>query len=310
MIDYTIIIPVYCNEDSLDLLYEKINNDVIDKNKNLKGQICFCDDGSTDSSYKNLVSLNQKYSNVKVIKLSRNFGQAAGIYAGLSVMESKSYIIMSADLQDPVELINQFIDVHFNSDYQIIAGVRKSRKDSLLSIFLSKISFWILKKLSFKNFPSNGFDFVLISKKVRDLMLKINPSDPFWPGDILWAGFKVKFIPYDRLERFFGKSKYTLSKKITTFLDGIIGFSYFPIRFMSFIGFLVFLIGIVYASYILLSKLYGLGNIEYGWAPIMIIILILGGLQMLFLGIMGEYIWRTLSQARNRPKYVIEDILD
>ena len=310
MIDYTIIVPVYCNEHSLKFLFEKINNEVIEKNKNLKGQIVFCDDGSTDKSYEILVDLNKNHSNVKVIKLSRNFGQASGIYAGLSNMDSKSYIIMSADLQDPVELINQFLDVYFDSDYQIVAGVRKSRKDSLLSIFLSRVSFWILKKLSFKNFPPNGFDFVLISKRVRDLMIKINPSDPFWPGDILWPGFKVKFIPYNRLERSFGESKYTLSKKITTFLDGIIGFSYFPIRFMSFIGILVFLVGLVYASYIFLAKIYGLGNIEYGWAPIMIIILILGGLQMLFLGIMGEYIWRTLSQSRNRPKYVIEDILE
>ena len=130
-VDYTIVVPVYCNEGSLNILCEKINKDVIQKNKNFKGQIIFCDDGSTDNSYEKLVSLNKKYSNVKVIKFSRNFGQAAGIYAGLSAIESKSYVIMSADLQDPVELINQFIDIHFNSDYQIVAGIRKSRKDCL-----------------------------------------------------------------------------------------------------------------------------------------------------------------------------------
>lgn len=310
MIDYTIIIPVYCNEESLDLLYEKINNNVIEKNKSLKGKVVFCDDGSTDNSYEKLVSLNKKYSNIKVIKFTRNFGQAAGVYAGLSNVESKSYIIISADLQDPVELINQFIEGHFYDNYQIVAGIRESRKDSLISIFLAKVSFWLLKKLSFKNFPSGGFDFVLISKKVRDLMLSLDHSDPFWQGEMLWSGFSVKFIPYNRLERNFGKSKWTMSKKITYFIDGILGFSYFPIRLMSFIGFLVFIIGIVYAIYIFFARIYDFGNIEYGWAPLMITILIIGGLQMLFLGIMGEYIWRTLSKVRNWPKYIIEDILD
>ena len=214
MIDYTIIVPVYFNEGTLDDLINQIDSKVFKKNKNLTGQVVFCEDGSNDRSYEKLKIIKELWPNVKIIKLTRNFGQIPAIYASLSKIKSKAYIIMSADLQDPVELINDFLFFHFKEGFNIVGGERESRKDSFISTIGSKLFYKLLSKLSFPNYPLGGFDFVLISNKVRNLILEMNQSDPFIQGEILFTGFDSKFIPYNREKRISGKSQWSLSKKI------------------------------------------------------------------------------------------------
>ena len=139
-------------------------------------------------------------------------------------------------------------------------------------------------------------------------MLSSSDSDPFMQGQILWSGYKTKFINYDRAKRANGNSKHTFSKLLKFFIDAIMNYSFFPIRLMSYSGFFCSLIGFIYGFWILISRLaYGPGK-AWGWASLMIVILIIGGIQMIMLGIIGEYVWRTLSQTRNRPKYIIDKI--
>ena len=157
--------------------------------------------------------------------------------------------------------------------------------------------------------PLGGFDFVSISSRVRDVLLRNKESNPFWQGQILWTGFKIHFIPYVRQKREHGKSKWTFSKKLKYLIDGVLSYSYFPIRFISFCGLLTFLIGIIYSIIIIIQ--YFLGNYPFqGWTPIMILILLIGGLQLFMLGIIGEYLWRTLDQTRQRELFIIDVIVE
>jgi polyisoprenyl-phosphate glycosyltransferase len=157
--------------------------------------------------------------------------------------------------------------------------------------------------------PMGGFDYVLLSAKAKNILLDSKEANPFWQGQILWTGFKIKYIPYKRLQRYVGKSTWTFSKKLKMLLDGVLSYSYFPIRLMSVLGLIIALIGFTYALFIIIAKIFGDVPFE-GWAPIMVLILVLSGIQMLMLGIIGEYLWRTLDQVRKRPHFIIEDIFE
>lgn len=309
-IDYSIIIPVYYNEGSIEKTFDILNKNVISKNTGLSCEIIFVDDGSKDNSLKEILELKEKHpALVKVIKFTRNFGQVPAIYAGYHFASGRCLINIAADLQDPPELINQMIDCHFRDGYEIVICTRESREDSYLKRKTSDIFYKLIKKLSFPNMPSGGFDFVLIGSKVKGILLEKYESNPFWQGQLLWTGHRAKFIPYKRAERKIGQSRWTFSKKIKYLIDGVTSYSYFPVRLMSVIGSLVALVGFLYAFFIILARIFG-DVVPYGWAPIMVIVLVLSGIQMLMIGVVGEYLWRVLDQVRNRQPYIIENIYD
>lgn len=309
-IDYSIIIPVYYNEGSIEKTFHVLNKEVILKNKNLTCELIFIDDGSKDNSFNEILDLKRKYPDlVKAIKFTRNFGQVSAIHAGYQYAKGKCLINISADLQDPPELINEMINYHFRDGYEIVIGSRESREDAYFKRKTSDIFYKLIKKLSFPDMPSGGFDFVLISDKVKNIILEKKESNPFWQGQILWSGHRSKFIPYKRRDREIGKSRWTFSKKIKYLIDGVTSYSYFPLRLMSVVGSMVALAGFLYAIVIILSRLFG-NAVPFGWAPIMVAILFLSGIQMLMIGIVGEYLWRVLDQVRNRQPYIIEKIYD
>ena len=157
--------------------------------------------------------------------------------------------------------------------------------------------------------PPGGFDFVLLGRKIVDVLLKNREAHGFFQGQILWTGFKTKFIKYHRQKRKVGKSRWTFGKKLTYLIDGVISYSFFPIRLISFLGILISTGGFLYALVVILEKIF-FAHLETGWAPLMVVILVMGGFQMLMLGVIGEYLWRSLAQVRNRDPYVIEAIYD
>ena len=309
-IDYSIIIPVYCNEGSIEKTFHIINEKVILRNTSLTCELIFVDDGSGDNSLKEILALKEKHPDlIKVIKFTRNFGQVSAIYAGYQYAQGRCLINISADLQDPPELINKMIDYHFKDEYEIVICTRESREDSFFKRKTSDIFYKMIKKLSFPNMPSGGFDFVLISNKVKEIILEKYESNPFWQGQLLWTGYRTKFIPYKRAERNIGQSRWTFSKKIKYLIDGVTSYSYFPVRLMSVVGSLVALGGFLYAIFIIFARVFG-NVVPYGWAPLMVMLLVLSGIQMLMIGIVGEYLWRVLDQVRNRLPYIIEKIYD
>jgi len=218
-------------------------------------------------------------------------------------------ICISADMQDPPELINDMLKAHFEDNFEIVAGIRYSRDESFYRRSTSKLFYSFIKKLSFSNMPSGGFDYFLISRKVSEIVLKYQEANSFFQGQLLWTGFNIKFIPYKRLKRRNGKSRWTYGKKIKMLIDSVLAYSYAPLRMMSILGSIIAILGFLYAIFLIIVKLMGADLIP-GWAPIVILIVVLSGIQMLMLGIIGEYLWRTLDQVRNRPTYVIEEVYD
>lgn len=309
-VDYSIVVPVYYNEGCLWTTFTTIKQNVIDKNAHLRAELIFVDDGSGDNSLAELREIQRTNPGlVKVIKFTRNFGQVQAIMAGFRLATGKCIINISADMQDPPELISEMLSYHFEKGYEIVICSRESREETWFRRFTSQVFYKLMKKLSFPNMPEKGFDFALVGYKVKNLMLNHEEANPFFQGQILWSGYPIKFIPYTRVDRKIGESRWTLSKKIKSLLDGVLGYSYFPIRMMSVAGAIVAISGFIYAFAILIN-FFAHGNPVQGWTPLMILLLLLSGVQMLMLGIIGEYLWRTLDQVKNRPGYIIEQVFD
>jgi dolichol-phosphate mannosyltransferase len=304
--DYSLVIPVYFNEGCLFPLTNSIIDEVVSRNLNRTGEIIFVDDGSGDKSLSELLELRFLHPDlIKIIKFSRNFGQNSAIIAGLSHTSGKCVVVMSADGQDPPELINDMLKAYFEDDFEIAICTRKSRDGSIFRAITSRIAYTIIKKLTFPNMPVGGFDYVLLGDRALDIYLRNIDSNSFFQGLILWSGFKTKFIEYHRRERISGKSGYTFSKMLFNLIDAVLAYSYFPIRVMSYTGIIFSIFGFLYAIDIILTKIF-YGVPIQGWAPIMVVLLVTGGVQILMLGVIGEYIWRILSQVRNHDLFVIE----
>jgi polyisoprenyl-phosphate glycosyltransferase len=304
--DYSLIIPVYFNEGCLIPLTASIMQEVVSRNPEWTCEIIFIDDGSRDKSLDELLEIRALYPNiVKIIKFSRNFGQNSALIAGLSHASGKCVVVTSADGQDPPDLINDMLKAYFEEDFEIAICTRKSRDGSVFRAITSRIAYTIIKKLTFPNMPVGGFDYVLLGSHALEVYLRNIDSNSFFQGLILWSGFKTKFIKYHRRERISGKSGYTFSKMLFNLIDAILAYSYFPIRVMSFTGIVFSIFGFLYAINIILTKIFYDVPIQ-GWAPIMVVLLVTGGVQILMLGIIGEYIWRILSQVRNRDLFVVE----
>jgi dolichol-phosphate mannosyltransferase len=268
--------------------------------------VIFIDDGSADNSFEEIMQIKNANDNVRVIQFSRNFGQVSAIFAGYEMARGEGILNIAADLQEPLELIKELILSFKEKEAPIILGQRIDREESNFRKFSSRFFYRLMRRLSFSNMPDGGFDVALISSEVKDKILELNESNPFWQGQILWTGYPVKFIPYKRQKRETGTSKWSFSKKIKYLLDGVLNYSYAPLRLFSLIGIISFLLGLIYSIVIVVQYFLGESPFE-GWAPLMIVVLLFSGLQLLVLGLIGEYLWRTMEQAKNRPKYIIKN---
>ncbi|HEY6142799.1 MAG TPA: glycosyltransferase family 2 protein [Flavobacterium sp.] len=296
------VIPVFRNEGSIIPTYEKLVGLLTPLQ--LKQEFIFVNDGSDDNSIEELLELHKTDSGVKVISFSRNFGQVPAIIAGLKEVSGDGVVVMSADLQEPIELIGEMI-AKWMAGNEIVIGHRIDREDGFIANQASNVFYKMMQYVNPK-MPKGGFDFMLIDKKALQVLNQIDERNRFFQGDILWLGFNTAFIPYSRLKRTIGKSQWTLAKKLKYFIDGLLNTSYVPIRLMSLLGICFSLIGFLYAIIIAYNRF--INNTPFdGWAPIMILLLIIGGLIMLMLGIIGEYVWRTYDETRKRPLYIIKD---
>jgi glycosyltransferase involved in cell wall biosynthesis len=306
----SIVLPVYFNEGSLTNQFNLMQEEVIKQYPELSFEVIFVDDGSRDKSIDELTTLYENHpETVKIIQFTRNFGQVNALIAGMSYARGQCVITLSADGQDPVYLINQMLEAYYKENYDVVICHREDREESYYRKITSKLFYSIIRNMSFPNMPQGGFDCHLLSRRALTTLLDNREAHPFLQGQILYMGYPMKMISYTRLNRKVGKSRWTFRKKYTYMMDGIIGYSFTPIRLMTLIGFLTVISGIIFAISVLFAKLRW-GNPAEGWAAVMIAVLILGGIQMLMMGINGEYQWRTLDQVRNRHPYVIKTIYD
>ncbi len=298
------VIAVYHNEGAISKTYEKIHSVFSNDLPQHEYEIVFVDDGSEDGSLQEILRLREHDPRVKVITFTRNFGQMAAMLAGFKEATGDAIINISADLQDPIELIPQMVE-KWQGGSETVICYRTDRSDKLLSKLFSAIAYGVLR-ISIPQIPSGGFDFVLMDRIVMDAFNSTDVRHRFFQGDLLWTGYRTSFIPYVRLQRTIGKSQYNFGKKLKNFLDAVLDASYLPIRFISLIGVITSALGVLYSATIVFSWLRGETPFE-GWAPLMIVILLVGGMIMLMLGIIGEYIWRINEEVRKRPNYVVRD---
>ena len=297
------VVAVYHNEGAISKTHEKIRALFSKELAAHEYEIVFVDDGSKDGSLQEILRLKEQDPRIKAIAFTRNFGQMAAMLAGFKEATGDAVINISADLQDPIELIPQMVD-KWRGGSEIVICYRTDRSDTLPAKLFSRFAYGVLR-LSLPQIPPGGFDFVLMDRKVMDTFNAIDVRHRFFQGDLLWTGYETCFIPYVRLKRTIGKSQYNFEKKLKNFLDGVLDASYLPIRFISLVGIVTSVLGVLYSITIVIS--WFRGETLTGWAPIMITILLLCGLIMVMLGVIGEYVWRINEEVRKRPNYVVRD---
>ncbi len=304
----SIIVPVYFNEGSLSVLCKKFE-EVAQNNSSYNFEFIFVDDYSKDRSYEILYQyyLTSAFT-VKLIKLSKNHGSFTACLAGLTKSSGNASVIIAADLQDPPEMITDMIK-KWEEGNLVVMAARNSREDPAMSKFFSKIYYKILRKFALKDMPEGGFDFVMLDRKVVDIITEIKEKNTSLMGLVLWAGFKRTILYYDRKAREHGKSMWTFTKKLKYFVDSFVAFSFVPIRLATLFGFIVSVLGFLYALYIIYDKFVN-KNLIQGIAALIVIILFMGGIQLIMLGIFGEYLWRILDETRKRPTFIIDTYLD
>jgi len=299
------VIPVFRNERAVTMTYQQIRQVLASDLSTYGYQVIFIDDGSDDGSLEELLTIRNADSNVQVVSFTRNFGQMAAILAGFKQATGDLIVQLSADLQDPIGLVPQMVAAYERGS-EVVACHREHREDGLSRRLTSRVLYGILR-LSLPQIPSGGFDYILLDRKVVDAFNSVDVRNRFFQGDILWFGYRTTFIPYTRLKREIGKSQYTFGKRLKNSLDAILDSSYLPIRFISLVGVITAFVGFLYAVDIVYEKLRH--NIPLtGWAPIMILILVIGGVLMLMLGIIGEYVWRIYDEVKGKPNYIVRQI--
>ena len=305
----SILVPVYYNQDNLLPLYADLKEKVFDKlkeNTNTEYELIMVDDGSKDNSYKVMQDLAKIDSNIKIIHLSRNYGEHAAILAGLSQCTGDCAVRKAADLQEPSEMILDMMK-KYDEGYKVVLATRADREEPIVQKAFSNLYAFLMRKLALHNMPKGGFDSFLIDRQVIDFLVKMQESNTSLMSQILWAGFETATVPYIRKKREIGKSRWTLSKKIKLVYDSLISFSYFPIKMITNVGFFSFFISVMLLLIIIYKKFVGKIDVE-GYTSLIMVMLMAFGIIMLSIGILGEYLWRTYDAARKRPPYIIEKV--
>ena len=304
-----ILIPVFNEEKSIVELTNELEKAcvLISNTHKVNFRIIFVDDGSSDSSVERIIQLKDHQLPIQLISLSRNFGKEAAISAGLEAGKDDSAIlIMDADLQHPPALIQKLIGEYMNKKVDMVYAFKQSRKtEGLLSRLMSKIFYNLINTNSRFDIPKDAGDFRILSKKVVRSILNLPENERFMKGLYAWVGFKVKGVPYSPKKRAHGVSFFSIWKLLFLAIDGITSFSIAPLRMMSMFGLGIAILSTLYFLFIIFERLF-LNTSIPGLASIFVLVSFFGGVQLICLGIIGEYIGKILLEAKKRPSYVVD----
>ena len=300
----SIVTPAFNEEENLSHLAESL--DATLGACDTEWEWIIVDDSSQDGTWRLAMELAAKFENIKCVRMARNSGSHVAWKCGLSECVGDAAVLMAADLQDPPELIEKLIDA-WNNGAQAVFAIRKKRfGEKVSNLIFSGIYYWLVRRILRLNWISaSGTDFILIDRRVVNTINRFTDRNVHLFALIAWMGFRQVEIPYDKQARSHGKSGWTFNKKIKLAVDTVIPFSYAPIRFMSLLGILCSVMGMIYAAFVFGLTIKGI-DIP-GWASLMIIVLVMGGFTMTMLGVLGEYIWRIYDEVRNRPLNIFED---
>ncbi len=301
----SIVIPVYYNEENLEDLYVDLKEKAIPKLPDY--EIVMVDDGSGDDSWRIMNEVRMKDpEHVKCVKLSRNFGEHAALLAGFNVCTGDCAVTKQADLQEDSALIPEMYE-SWKKGNDVVLAVRRSRVDSAGEKAAAGAYYKIINKLVMKDMPEEGTDCYLLDRKVIEVIKKFDEKNSSLTLQVLWAGFKTDRVYFDRQGREKGEGRWTLAKKFKLAADSLLSFSYLPIRCMTWAG-LVFDILALIMIIDVFVEYFTVGVPARGWPMLTCIVLFTAGAIMFMLGIIGEYVWRTLDASRNRPPFIIDEI--
>lgn len=299
----SIVVPVFNEESNLRRFHGALT-EVMRSIGGCDWEFVFVDDGSRDRSFAVLEDLRSRDDRVTAIGFARNFGSHVAIAAGIDYCHGDCAAIMAADLQDPPELVREFI-ARWREGYEIVWGARSGRNDGLLRGWLMSGFYAMVRRFAIPNYPKGGTgSFCLISRSVIETFRQCAERNRLTFGLIAWSGFKETEVLYQRPPREAGASSWTFGRLVKSAIDTFISFSFLPIRAISYFGLVVSLISFAFGFYVVVNKI-AFGTKVEGWTSVMLAVLILGGVQLTMIGVLGEYLWRILDEARGRPLYVI-----
>ena len=303
----SVVVPVFNESEVINKFYERMK-EVMKSLDSLACEFIFVDDGSKDDSYNKLINLAIMDPSIKIIKFSRNFGHQVAITAGIDNAKGDAVVIIDGDLQDPPEVIKQFVE-KWREGYDVVYGIRERRDgESKIKLFTAAMFYRIMKRLTNVDIPVDVGDFRLMSKRMVQEFKQLRERDRYVRGLVSWVGLRQTGVYYHRDRRYAGETKYPLKKMFRFAVDGITSFSYVPLKFAMWFGYFTAFISFLYVCYVLIQKI--LGNNVPGFTSIIMGIVFLGSVQLICLGIMGEYVGRIFNEIKQRPLYVIEEMHD
>ncbi|HYM79331.1 MAG TPA: glycosyltransferase family 2 protein [Candidatus Dormibacteraeota bacterium] len=303
--ELSIVIPVFNEEAVIPALVERLRSFAA-RLTPLVTEIILIDDHSADRSPELLREICRNDPRFRYARLAKNSGSHVAILAGFAQARGECAVFLAADLQDPPEIILQMLDL-WRAGHHVVWAVREEREGvSRTDVFLANTFYRLLNLLGEVHLPPRGSDFALLDRKAVDALMQSAGSDPSISGEIARLGFSAAQISYTKERRAAGQSKWTLRRKLKAFADAFVSFSYAPLRAMSYLGMLSSLLGFAYAVLVIVLRLMTRTPVQ-GWSSLIVVVLVMGGVQMMMLGILGEYLWRTLEAARHRPAYFFEE---
>lgn len=302
-----IVVPVFNEHDNLRPFHAAVS-EVLASLPECDWEFVFVDDGSRDGSFDVLTALRTLDPRVHALRFPRNFGSHVAIAAGIDYCRGDAAIVMAADLQDPPALIREFV-ARWRDGYDVVWGARTGRDESALRAHGMSMFYRMVRRFAIPSYPEGGTgSFCLISAPVIAAFRQCQERNRLTFGLVAWSGFRATDVPYHRPRRLIGSSSWTLRKMLKAAIDTFISFSSLPIRTISFLGLLVSALSFLFGVYVFVNQIF-FGTRVQGWSSVMLVVLVLGGVQLLMIGVLGEYLQRILDEARGRPLYVVERTL-
>lgn len=303
----SVVIPVYYNADVLMETHSTLKRVLDEHAAKFDYEMIFVDDGSKDESYRVMQEISAIDPKVKLVKLSKNHGAYVAILSGMNYATGDAVVFLAADLQDPPELIPQMYDEWaLGNKRDLVLCVRQSRSDPFFSKLFSAAFYKIFRALVLPEYPKTGFDLCMINKQQAKILVDMDEKNSHLTVQIIWLGFGRRFLNYHRRERKHGKSRWSFFKRLKLAFDTFFGFSARPLRIASFIGMLTWVPAVLLALYIILRKII-LDAPLFGTPALIASIFVTGGLILLSIGIVGEYLWRNFDATRKRPTFIVEE---
>lgn len=300
----SVVIPCYNEQESVELFYKEIKS--VSEKMDYEFEFIFVDDGSKDRTLAIIEELSRKDSRVKYISFSRNFGKESAIYAGFSKASGDYVVMMDADLQDPPKLLPEMME-YMKQGYDSVATRRVTRKgEPPIRSFFARMFYKIINKISDVDIVDGARDYRLMTAQMKDAVISMEEYNRFSKGIFGWVGFKTKWLEYENIERAAGETKWSFWKLFLYSLEGITAFSTMPLVFASMFGIIFCLLAFVMILFIIVRTLV-FGDPVAGWPSMVCIIFLIGGIQLLCIGIMGQYLAKTYLETKKRPKYIIKD---